>query len=64
MNTMEGTVNRKGQRIVIPVAKKPHTGSLLNAAAPRRNEAGQKTDEEATRHALAVLASLRSLFGT
>lgn len=62
MNTIEGTVNRKGQRIVSKIEKKPHTGSLSHAAALPRNGAGPKTDDEATRHALAVLESLCRLF--
>lgn len=63
MNTIEDTVNRKGQRIVIKVAKKPHTGNVLNTAALSRNGAGPKADDEATRHALAVLESLCRFFG-
>jgi hypothetical protein len=41
MNTMEGTANRKGQRIVITVAKKPHTGSLIRTPQSSKDEAGE-----------------------
>lgn len=52
------------RKVVITVAKKPHTGSLLSTAPQlARSPAGPKTGEEATRHAMAVLASLHSLFG-
>ena len=51
------------RKVVITVAKKPHTGSLLSAAPQlARSPASPRTGDEATRHAMAVLASLDRFF--
>jgi hypothetical protein len=55
-------IKDRHKRIVITVSKKPHTGSLLNAAAPQRSVGGAKADEESTRRAMSVLTSLQRLF--
>ena len=55
---MESTANRKGQRIVISVAKKPHGDSVAIKPEPSVSDAAHKASDEETHDRLAVLASL------
>ena len=57
-DTMESTANRKGQKIVITVARKPHGDSVAIKPVPSAHEVPGKAGDEEARDRLAVLASL------